>query len=80
MQVPYKNIFAHKNVKHQNVLEIFDHAKRTIIAKTRSLKPTTGIFDPSKIFNQGVEWLRLREYAMKDDTSQEFAIVSTFLV
>ena len=80
MQILKENTFAYKNVKHQKVVQVFDHVKRTIIAKTRSLKPTTGICDPSKIFNHGVEWLRLRKYAMRDDSLVEFAIVSICFV
>ena len=82
MQILKENTFAYKNVKHQKVVQVFDHVKRTIIAKTRSLKPTTGILDPKKFFNNNgsIEWVRLREYAMRDDASPDYGIVSKVLL
>ena len=50
-----------------------------ILANTRSLGERTGIFSSEAWFQKGFEWIRLRENAMKDEASEGYAIVSTFL-
>ena len=39
------------------------------------MKEDTGIYSPVNQYDKGLEWVRLRDHAMKEGASLEFAIV-----
>ena len=47
----------------------------TIVAKTRCLKERSGIYDRINYYNKGFEWIRLKENALKEGASHDYAIV-----
>ena len=80
LYIPSKNIFAFKNIKHQKMREVYEHVTNTIVAQTRCLKERTGIYDKINRYYKGIEWIRLREHAMKEGASLDYAIVSSILL
>ena len=59
--------------------KVYDDVTNKILANTRCLGERTGIFSSEPWFQKGFDWIRLREYAMKDEASKDYAIVRTFL-
>ena len=75
LQIPEKNIFAFKNIKANKVKEVYEHVTNTIIANTRRLGERCGIYDRVNRLHKGFEWIRLRENALKEGASTDYAIV-----
>ena len=47
----------------------------TIVANTRCLGERSGIYDKVNRYRKGFEWIRLRENALKEGASNDYAIV-----
>ena len=75
MNIPEQNIYAYKDIKYDQVRRIFLHITNTIRARTKSLTDQTGI-QGGDWFTKGVEWIKIRTHALKEDASKDFAIVS----
>ena len=75
MQVPQENIFAHKNIKHEQVQEVYKHVTNTIFVRTKPLKQHTGIYSLINPYDKGFEWFRLRDNAIKEGASLDYAII-----
>ena len=70
-----ENTFAYKNVQHEQVEKVYRHVTNTIFVRTRPLQEDCGIYSPINPYDKGLEWMRLRDNAMKEGASLDYAIV-----
>ena len=70
-----ENTFAYKNVNHEQVEKVYQHVTNTIFVRTRPLQEDCGIYSAVNPYDKGLDWMRLRENAMKEGASPDYAIV-----
>ena len=70
-----ENTFAYKNVVHEQVQNIYRHVTNTIFVRTRPLQEDCGIYSAVNPYDKGLEWIRLRDNAMKEGAPLDYAIV-----
>ena len=81
LHIPEENIHAYKNIKYDKMKSILNHISHIVCARTRRLKSNTGIGDSLHNWHlQGVDWIRLRDNAMKENASFDNAIVSIIFI
>ena len=75
MEIPDENMFVEIDISYDKVTDLYDRLTNNILARTRVLKPKTGICGGPLLF-QGIEWEFFREYALRDDSDLDYAVVS----
>ena len=75
MEIPDENVFVEEDIGIDKVTDLYDRLTYNILARTRVLQPKTGICGGPLLF-QGIEWEFFREYALRNDSDPDYAVVS----